>query len=329
MKKLTFSWSLLVILSILLGSCKLPAPSGDTPQETAPDVVFTSAAQTAAARMTEQVSILPSPEPGELGNTPSAPSQSPAQETVPAVIDSPSGSEGDKAEFISDVSVPDGTVFAPGEPFVKTWRMKNVGGTTWTTDYSIYLVAGEAMGAPESMPLPHQVAPGQEIDLSVNMVAPTYHGDEHSNWMFKNAAGERFGVGTSGEQVFWVVVVVEGEAIATATLGPAPEDSAISGMFLSVDNASVSGSCPHTFRFSGIFTLRKATSVTYTLEVGSKDPGLTVKQLPPVTQNLDAGSHNVSYDFEFSDNMNGWARLHFLEPLNAYSNQVNFSLVCQ
>ena len=43
----------------------------------------------------------------------------------------------DWAAFITDVTVPDGTQFAPGEVFTKTWRLKNIGTCTWTPDYDI------------------------------------------------------------------------------------------------------------------------------------------------------------------------------------------------
>jgi len=33
----------------------------------------------------------------------------------------------DWAQFISDVTVPDGTKYEPGATFKKTWRLKNIG----------------------------------------------------------------------------------------------------------------------------------------------------------------------------------------------------------
>ena len=38
---------------------------------------------------------------------------------------------GDAATFVSDVTVPDGTSFNPGDTFTKTWRLSNSGSTTW------------------------------------------------------------------------------------------------------------------------------------------------------------------------------------------------------
>jgi len=49
---------------------------------------------------------------------------------APATQPPPAGC--DRAQFISDVTVPDGTTFAPGATFTKTWRLKNSGTCTWT-----------------------------------------------------------------------------------------------------------------------------------------------------------------------------------------------------
>jgi len=67
---------------------------------------------------------------------------------APASTPPPAGC--DRAQFISDVTVPDGTTFAPGAAFNKTWRLKNVGTCTWTTSYSLVFDSGEKMGGPDS-----------------------------------------------------------------------------------------------------------------------------------------------------------------------------------
>src|SRR3974377_235848 len=47
-------------------------------------------------------------------------------------------------QFIADVSIPDGTVMAPGAPFVKTWRVQNTGTCTWG-NYKLIFAAGNTM----------------------------------------------------------------------------------------------------------------------------------------------------------------------------------------
>ena len=38
----------------------------------------------------------------------------------------------DQAQFVSDLTAPDGSSFAPGAAFTKTWRLMNIGTCTWT-----------------------------------------------------------------------------------------------------------------------------------------------------------------------------------------------------
>ncbi|PIU90073.1 MAG: hypothetical protein COS63_04110, partial [Anaerolineae bacterium CG06_land_8_20_14_3_00_57_67] len=48
----------------------------------------------------------------------------------------------DWAQFVADITVPDGASFAPGAAFTKTWRLKNIGTCTWTTSYALVFVSG-------------------------------------------------------------------------------------------------------------------------------------------------------------------------------------------
>ena len=118
----------------------------------------------------------------------------------------------DRAWFLGDVTVPDGTVYAPGETFTKTWKLRNVGDCTWTTDYSLVFSTGDRMGGPVSINLPTSVGPREEIDLSVDLVAPATPGSYRGNWLLKNTAGELFGIGvqwnTLANKPFWVAIDV-------------------------------------------------------------------------------------------------------------------------
>jgi len=53
---------------------------------------------------------------------------------------------GDDANFIADISIPDGTTLQAGEQFTKTWRFQNTGKTTWTTEYAIQYLEGNLLG---------------------------------------------------------------------------------------------------------------------------------------------------------------------------------------
>src|SRR5512141_2598891 len=60
----------------------------------------------------------------------------------------------DAAQFVSDVTVPDGTKYDPGTAFKKTWRLKNIGTCTWSTSSSLVFDSGERMGASASIACP-------------------------------------------------------------------------------------------------------------------------------------------------------------------------------
>ena len=54
------------------------------------------------------------------------------------------------AQFVADVTVPDGTSYAPSTAFKKTWRLKNIGTCTWS-DVSLIFSSGEKMGDRKSV----------------------------------------------------------------------------------------------------------------------------------------------------------------------------------
>ncbi len=127
-----------------------------------------------------------------------------------------SASASDAAAFVADVTIPDGTVFAPGAAMVKTFRLKNVGTSTWGTDYAIVFTSGSKMGAPSAVNLPTSVAPGNTVDVTVNMTAPSAPGHYRGNWMLRNASNVLFGVGPTGTWVFFIDIVVSSGSPTTA-----------------------------------------------------------------------------------------------------------------
>ncbi len=131
----------------------------------------------------------------------------------------------DAAQFVADVTIPDGTVFAPGTTFTKTWRLKNVGTCTWTTSYALVFDKGEQMGAPAVVQLTSSIAPGQTVDLTVDMTAPSKNGKLIGYWRLRNANGVLFGIGSKANASFWVEInVVEPKNVVldfVATAGDA------------------------------------------------------------------------------------------------------------
>jgi photosystem II stability/assembly factor-like uncharacterized protein len=115
-----------------------------------------------------------------------------------------------KASFVADITVPDGTFFSPGAAFTKTWRLKNTGSCGWTNSYKFIFYSGEQMSAPTSINLPRNIAPGESVDLTVNMVAPASAGKYRGHWILSNASGALFGIGTNASMPIWVEINVAG-----------------------------------------------------------------------------------------------------------------------
>lgn len=117
-----------------------------------------------------------------------------------------------------DVTIPDGSVMAPGEPFSKTWRLENVGDCVWTRQYAVTFFSGNNMEALHNHYLPAEVEPGEMIDVTIDMTAPEIPGFYQGNWMLIDPQGDLFGIGPNGDAPFWVQI----EVVLSTTDTPQP-----------------------------------------------------------------------------------------------------------
>jgi len=111
----------------------------------------------------------------------------------------------DDSEFVTDVTVADGTHFAAGTVFRKTWRVRNSGSCTWDASYRLTFLSGDRMSGPRTAPLGDldlrpdslglfpTVQPGDEIDLSVMLIAPAAAGIYRGHWQLFGPDGQPFG----------------------------------------------------------------------------------------------------------------------------------------
>jgi hypothetical protein len=97
----------------------------------------------------------------------------------------------DAAQFVADITIPDGLAIACGTSFTKTWQIRNTGSTTWTPEgYYLVFVDGNLTTEPTSqVPLLVDVAPGQIVDISVEFTAPDTAGTYRSTWQLFTASG--------------------------------------------------------------------------------------------------------------------------------------------
>lgn len=196
MKGLKLHIFILFIL-MALSACALPNPAPvENTEATATPVVNTglptetpiALSPTSTAAITAAVTLTAAP-------------------TLTPTIVSSSGACINSAEFISDVSIPDGSSLTPDTDFVKTWRVKNTGTCIWDQRYSLVFTDGTLFSSYDRLALPFVVAPGQSIDLSLDMTSPIYPGAYESDWKFQAPNGSKFGVGKK-DSPLWVKIVI-------------------------------------------------------------------------------------------------------------------------
>jgi hypothetical protein len=121
----------------------------------------------------------------------------------------------DRAAFVEDVTIPDGTEIEAGSKFTKTWRLQNDGSCTWTSDYEVVFSSGDQLGGPDSKQLTQgSVAPGDTVKISVDLKAPSETGTYQGYWLLANASGQPFGI-YPGNSPFWVDIEVVEKSEAT------------------------------------------------------------------------------------------------------------------
>ncbi len=92
----------------------------------------------------------------------------------------------DDAAYVADVSFPDQAVFPPGQLLTKTWRLRNTGTLTWSGQYQLSFIHGDAMGGAAAALPP--TAPGQTADIAVVLTTPL-SGGHFGYWRVQNPQG--------------------------------------------------------------------------------------------------------------------------------------------
>lgn len=211
--------------------------------------------------------------------------------------------------WVADLSYDDQNMTAPpvmfpGQPFTKSWRIRNTGTCTWDSTYYLDFARGNAPGArmggtPTN--IRGSVAPGATYDISVNLVAPLIPGVYQGFWEMHTGAGRAFG------QTLWVGVNVAGAPTPT----PMPTQTPVPGIVFYADRTNVVSGEPVTFfwqvdnvrevyfyadgddwRDNGVAGTGQQTeypdrTTTYNLRVVKRDGAVEVRS---ITVNVQQGS---------------------------------------
>ena len=195
------------------------------------EMIATSVAQTIVALNAQNQYLQPAA---------AVPTPIPYVYVAPTVIPSPCSS----AIMVYE-TMPDYTNFSLNQIFNKTWRLKNVGVCTWNTGYRLAFYSGNSLNAPAYVYLPHGVAPGGTVDVTVPMQAPSSAGTYTGYWGLYTDANIYFGR-------IWVTIT------AGSTVSPTLSTFAVTGV-------SIAQYLPDTdCKFSATITANGAGTVNYT-----------------------------------------------------------------
>jgi hypothetical protein len=209
--KLLKNYILSIIILSLMAGCNIQTSQEESPTQNP----ATAAAQTLEAVFTKVTSHT---QQSNIGAETSG--------TLPIETKTSSPtSEGDctnRAHFVDDITIRDNMQIERGSSFNKVWRLRNNGTCVWNRSYTLTFFGGERMGGPNSISLPEIVQPGQTIDLTLDLIAPEEPGNYQGFWRLQSGDGEYFGIGSKGDQSFWVKISVSAsdDASPTGQLSP-------------------------------------------------------------------------------------------------------------
>ena len=356
-----FFWTALAALTLTLAACTQAQPATSPPAEPTqdPNAVTTSVAQTVEAELTQVAAAAPTDTPVPTPTNP-PPAATPTDQTTPPTetpLPQPPTPTVEAAfelhaQFVADVTIPDGTPIVAGETFSKTWRIRNIGSQTWTTDYAFVFINGDRMEG-QAINLPAEVPPGGEIDITIPMIAPDEPGTYIGYWMLQTPDtgpndGALFGLGDNADQALYVEIQVipptptpthtptptatpEGGS-ETPTATPTPESQGVLLVALTVDTNAYLGACPANLTFTATLTLSGPLSLDYQVEALPDDPGYTFTDLPAGSlDSAQQGTHTVTIPFTLpvDATLSGQVTFRVTTPNDISSPPVVFSVTCE
>jgi hypothetical protein len=196
--------TLIVITTFILSAC---GASGTDENAIATSVALTVAAQNVAPVVVNTETPTPS--------AATFPTQTPVQfvpTLTPLALASPTQPLNTgkgacaEAELVSE-TIPDGTIYAPGAQFTKTWEIKNASQCTWDTTYKIVFWNGDILGGAYVYNLPRVVPPNATVPISLVLTAPATNDTYKSEWALQTPDGTNFGVGQYDSPFYAQIVV--------------------------------------------------------------------------------------------------------------------------
>jgi hypothetical protein len=188
--------SLLLATSLLLGACGSSADNES--------IIATSVALTVQAQASP-IPDVPAPSATLPADLATVTTLMPIATPTTAIA---SGSYTDcmVASLVSE-NPPDGTIFVPGQAFLKTWRIQNTSKCTWNAGYKIVYWSGDQMGGGYTYNFSQTLPPGESAEVSIQLTAPEATGTYKGEWKLQTPDGQNFGVGQYSAAL-WTQIVV-------------------------------------------------------------------------------------------------------------------------
>ena len=195
----------LIVMLALLAACASPeatptVPAGRTPTAPAGVTVVGPPTSTPAPTATDPVLRVETPTPPATATITVTPTATP-----PCAND---------LVFLSDLTVPDGAQFLPGQPIDKQWSVRNAGNCDWGAAYRLVLTTGNAMGPRSEIAL-YPARAGAEAVIQVGMQAPPEPGQYTGRWQARDPDGKLF-----GNVIFIKIEVISLPGVETQTPTP-------------------------------------------------------------------------------------------------------------
>jgi hypothetical protein len=149
---------------------------------------------------TERGAATPLPTAATTPIPPIASAVSPTQAPA-AAVPTPTAYCVNDAQFLEDLTLPDGTKVLPGATLDKRWRVLNHGECAWGPEYRLVEIGESRIEGPGEVALYPAVAGGQAT-WQVVLVAPQQEGEFISRWRARAPDGTLF-----GDEVYVLIVV--------------------------------------------------------------------------------------------------------------------------
>lgn len=165
------------------------------------------------------------------------------------------------------------------------------------------------MNGPATKNFPHNVNPGETIDISMPMKAPASPGSYKGTWHLYGDDNIDF-------------TTAYGIWVAIDAVNPAAAFS-VSGVSFAVDTPAFTGPCPHKFNFTAGITATAAGTVTYywTRSDGAHGPTQTLDFAGP-------GTKYVTTSWQIGADYSGWQKIYIDNPNHQLFGTASFTLDC-